>query len=91
MQYDVAGTTDFSMHSMKKKKAIVCRFNYSPHFLNTRILSIPRMYFRIHHFRTHHVTDRSRKPWQHSPRQEARFLLQGHDEHTKKEKPNKIK
>ena len=47
------------------------------------------MYFRIHHFRTHHVTGRSRKPWQHSPRQEARFLLQGHDEHTKKEKPNK--
>ena len=49
------------------------------------------MYFRIHHFRTHHVTGRSRKPWQHSPRQEARFLLQGHDEHTKKEKPNKNK
>ena len=49
------------------------------------------MYFRIHQSHKHHVTGRSRKPWQHSPRQEARFLLQGHDEHTKKEKPNKNK
>ena len=47
------------------------------------------MYFRIHHFHKHHVTGRSRKPWQDFPRQEARFSLQGHDEHTNKEKPNK--
>ena len=47
------------------------------------------MYFRIHHFHKHHVTGRSRKPWQDFPRQEARFSLQGHDEHIKKEKPNK--
>jgi len=45
---------------------------------------IPPIYFRIRHFRTRHVTSRSQKPWQQSPRQEARFLLRGRDGHTAK-------
>lgn len=43
------------------------------------------MYFRIRHFRTHHATSRSQKPWQQSPRQEARSVLQDPDEHTARE------
>ena len=53
-------------------------------YYNRFFCFIPRMCFRTRHFRTRHVKDQSRKPWQDYLCQEVRFLLQGLDEHTAK-------
>lgn len=47
-----------------------------------RFLCLPRLCFRIHHFRTRHVTSQSQKPWQHCPRQGVCSELQDRDECT---------
>ena len=45
---------------------------------------VPQTMFRIHHFRTHHVTNQSQISWPQNSRLKGHFELQGHDERTTK-------